>query len=60
MELFRSLNAAGTTIIQVTHSEQNAGYGNRVVRLADGWLVREPAATDARAARPGVSPAEAH
>jgi ABC-type lipoprotein export system ATPase subunit len=43
MELFRNLNASGTTIIQVTHSEQNAAFGNRVVRLHDGWLVREAA-----------------
>jgi ABC-type lipoprotein export system ATPase subunit len=41
MELFRKLNAAGTTIVQVTHSETNAAYGNRIVRLKDGWLVRE-------------------
>lgn len=40
MELFRTLNAAGTTIIQVTHSETNAEYGSRVVELADGWVVR--------------------
>ena len=39
MELFKRLNAGGTTIIQVTHSEQNAGYGNRVVQLKDGWVV---------------------
>jgi ABC-type lipoprotein export system ATPase subunit len=39
MELFRRLNQEGTTIIQVTHSEQNAAYGNRVVELADGWMV---------------------
>jgi putative ABC transport system ATP-binding protein len=39
MELFRSLNEAGTTIIQVTHSELNASYGSRVVHLRDGWLV---------------------
>ncbi|HYC87915.1 MAG TPA: ABC transporter ATP-binding protein [Thermoanaerobaculia bacterium] len=39
MELFRELNRAGTTIVQVTHSEDNARYGNRVVRLRDGWLV---------------------
>ena len=38
MELFRELNAGGTTIIQVTHSEECAGYGHRVVRLRDGWL----------------------
>ncbi len=39
MELFRELNRAGTTIIQVTHSEENAAYGNRVVRLHDGWML---------------------
>ena len=40
MELFKRLNSEGTTIIQVTHSEQNAGYGDRVVNLADGWVVQ--------------------
>lgn len=39
MELFKRLNAAGTTIIQVTHSEENAKYGNRIVNLKDGWVV---------------------
>ncbi len=38
MELFKHLNNEGTTIIQVTHSEQNATYGNRVINLRDGWL----------------------
>jgi len=38
MELFKAINAAGTTIIQVTHSEENATYGNRIIRLKDGWL----------------------
>ena len=38
MELFSRLNQEGTTIIQVTHSEQNATYGNRVINLKDGWL----------------------
>ena len=41
MQLFKRLNDEGTTIIQVTHSEQNAQYGNRVVQLADGWVVKE-------------------
>ncbi len=41
MELFKRLNNEGTTIIQVTHSEVNATYGNRVINLADGWLVKE-------------------
>jgi ABC-type lipoprotein export system ATPase subunit len=40
MELFCKLNAAGTTIVQVTHSETNAGYGKRIIRLKDGWLER--------------------
>jgi ABC-type lipoprotein export system ATPase subunit len=38
MELFKRINAAGTTIVQVTHSEENASYGNRIIRLKDGWL----------------------
>jgi putative ABC transport system ATP-binding protein len=41
MELFRELNQQGTTILQVTHSETNAGYGNRVLEVRDGWLVRD-------------------
>ena len=39
MRLFKKLNEEGTTIIQVTHSEENATYGTRVVRLADGVQV---------------------
>jgi putative ABC transport system ATP-binding protein len=39
MELFKRLNEAGTTIIQVTHSDTNAAYGSRVVKLNDGWVV---------------------
>lgn len=42
MELFTKLNGEGTTIIQVTHSEANAQYGNRIVNLADGWIVDNP------------------
>jgi len=38
MELFKKLNREGTTIIQVTHSEKNASYSDRVIRLLDGWL----------------------
>jgi putative ABC transport system ATP-binding protein len=41
MELFKRLNDQGTTIIQVTHSEQNAAYGHRVIQLADGWMVNQ-------------------
>jgi putative ABC transport system ATP-binding protein len=38
MELFSRLNAAGTTIVQVTHSEENARYGQRTIHLMDGWM----------------------
>jgi ABC-type lipoprotein export system ATPase subunit len=41
MDLFKRLNEAGTTIIQVTHSEANAAYGSRVINLRDGWIVDE-------------------
>ena len=41
MRLFKKLNDEGTTIIQVTHSEENATYGNRIVRLRDGWIEGE-------------------
>jgi ABC-type lipoprotein export system ATPase subunit len=41
MELFRRLNDQGTTIVQVTHSETNASYGKRIVKLKDGWLVKD-------------------
>jgi putative ABC transport system ATP-binding protein len=38
MELFKKLNEEGTTIIQVTHSDTNAAYGNRIIQLQDGWM----------------------
>lgn len=41
MELFKQLNRAGTTIIQVTHSEANAAYSDRIIQLKDGWLAGE-------------------
>jgi ABC-type lipoprotein export system ATPase subunit len=41
MELFRRLNDVGTTIVQVTHSKENASYGKRVINLKDGWIVDE-------------------
>jgi len=39
MEVFKTLNEEGTTILQVTHSEANATFGNRVINLLDGWIV---------------------
>ncbi len=42
METFKQLNDTGTTIIQVTHSEINATYGNRVIEIVDGWIEGQP------------------
>jgi ABC-type lipoprotein export system ATPase subunit len=50
MQLFKKLNDAGTTIIQVTHSERNAAYGNRIVQLKDGWVVSENAVATVQSA----------
>jgi len=50
MQLFKKLNDEGTTIIQVTHSEKNATYGNRIIQLGDGWVVGENATTATRSA----------
>ena len=38
MELFKQLNDQGTTIVQVTHSEANAAYGSRIIKLRDGYI----------------------
>lgn len=38
MKLFKSLNDEGVTIVQVTHSEKNAEYGNRIINLLDGQV----------------------
>ena len=39
MDLLKSLNDNGTTIVQVTHNEDYARYGDRIIQLHDGWLV---------------------
>jgi len=41
MDLLAQLNREGTTIIQVTHNEEYAKYGNRIIQLRDGWIVEE-------------------
>lgn len=51
MELFKELNRQGTTIVQVTHSESNASYGDRVVRLVDGWMLEHDAQGGSRTPR---------
>lgn len=38
MEILKKINQEGTTIIQVTHSVENAKYANRILNLNDGWL----------------------
>lgn len=43
MDLFCKLNNEGTTIVQVTHSEENSRYGKRIVELKDGWMVGDKA-----------------
>ena len=41
MDLLKELNAEGTTVIQVTHNEEYAKYGSRIIELKDGWIVDE-------------------
>jgi ABC-type lipoprotein export system ATPase subunit len=43
MQLFKQLNSSGVTIIQVTHSAENAAYGDRILELRDGWLTSDRA-----------------
>ncbi|MDE6366004.1 MAG: ABC transporter ATP-binding protein [Muribaculaceae bacterium] len=41
MELLSELNADGTTIVMVTHSERDAAYAHRIVNLFDGCIISE-------------------
>ena len=41
MDLLTELNEAGTTIIMVTHSEHDAKYSHRIIRMLDGQKVTE-------------------
>ena len=41
MDIFKKLNEEGMSIIQVTHSEKNAQYGSRIVRIEDGAIVSD-------------------
>jgi len=41
MNLLTELNADGTTIVMVTHSQHDAGYAGRIVNLFDGQIVAE-------------------
>ena len=57
MRLFRSLNDAGTTILQVSHSEANAAYGTRVIEMRDGWIQEDRRTTASQTGRLRVSAA---
>jgi len=48
MGILKQLNAEGSTIVMVTHSEHDAGHCSRVCRLLDGKVVEQPR-------RPGAS-----
>ena len=56
MRLLSEINAEfGTTVIQVTHNEHNAGYGSRTIRIKDGKILDDgmtalPRDTEERAA----------
>ena len=39
MELLSQLNAEGTTVIMVTHSQHDAAYANRIINLYDGQII---------------------
>lgn len=54
MELFRQLNNAGATVVQVTHSDMNAQYGTRTIELRDGWISSDSA--EVGASRQEVQP----
>ncbi len=41
MDLLQELNDEGTTIVQVTHDERKAAYGDRIINLEDGWIKEE-------------------
>ena len=41
MKIFTQLNSEGMTILQVTHSEKNAEFGSRIIRLEDGMVKKE-------------------
>jgi len=42
MELLKSLNEAGTTIVMVTHNPEDAAYSHRTIGMLDGAIVNQP------------------
>jgi putative ABC transport system ATP-binding protein len=57
MDLLKGLNEDGTTIVQVTHNDAWAAYGNRIIQVADGWIV--DGATNVGTTNLGTSGADA-
>ncbi|MGO4912898.1 ABC transporter ATP-binding protein [Leeuwenhoekiella sp. W20_SRS_FM14] len=51
MDLLTELNEAGTTIIMVTHSEHDAKYSHRIIRMLDGQKVTENVLAEFKSAR---------
>lgn len=43
MQMLRQLNQDGTTVVMVTHSEHEARYASRIVRMLDGQIITERA-----------------
>lgn len=41
MALLKELNSEGTTVVMVTHSEENAREAGRIVRMMDGCILTE-------------------
>lgn len=52
MEILKNLNQEGSTIVMVTHSEYDAAFGDRIVRLSDGVI--QPSQTDAELLTKGI------
>ena len=50
MEVFEKLHDEGTTIVQVTHSQENARYSQRIIQLRDGWMSGDSPTGDTPAA----------
>jgi putative ABC transport system ATP-binding protein len=48
MELFSQLHEQGKTIIMITHSEEIAGYADRVIKIIDGEIYENGSETVAR------------
>ncbi len=50
MEVFKQLHEDGATIIQVTHSAENAAFSDRIIRLPDGRIEGDSAQSPAASA----------